>query len=240
MSQSYFIWNGVDCRSRGIRLRGPVPIVKPEERVQHVTIPGRDGELTLTEGEWIYESYIQTVSIQVTGAYHVREISKWLRGSGYVTFHGEPDRRQAARVIGAVTLEKHSKNLDVWEGECQFYCEPLKQKLLEESVNITSSGTKLRNTGDVIEKPLLQVTVTGDPVVIACGGKTLTITAGSSGATAYNIDCDAQIIWHGSGALVTVDTQLSSGNFPQLLPGENTLTGSGWSAVNVIRKERFL
>ena len=43
MGQSYFIWKGEDCRSKGVLLSGPVAVVKPEERVQHVTIPGRSG-----------------------------------------------------------------------------------------------------------------------------------------------------------------------------------------------------
>ena len=56
MPQSFFIWNGIDCRSMGIIMRGPAAIVRPEERVQHVTIPGRSGDLTELEGENIYNS----------------------------------------------------------------------------------------------------------------------------------------------------------------------------------------
>ena len=36
MGQSYFIWNGRDCRSMGIIMKAPVPLIRPEERVQHV------------------------------------------------------------------------------------------------------------------------------------------------------------------------------------------------------------
>ena len=68
----------------GVIMRGPAAIVRPEERVQHVTIPGRTGDLTELEGENIYNSYIQTVSISVRGGFRVRDIYKWLRGEGYV------------------------------------------------------------------------------------------------------------------------------------------------------------
>ena len=51
MGQSYFIWKNKDCRSMGVRLAAPVPIIRPEERVQHIQIPGRVGDLTLLEGE---------------------------------------------------------------------------------------------------------------------------------------------------------------------------------------------
>ena len=77
MAQSYFIWNGIDCRDMGVKLSGPVPIIRPEERVQHVEIPGRDGDLTELESDdsdQIYNSYIQTATIMVQGGYRVREI----------------------------------------------------------------------------------------------------------------------------------------------------------------------
>ena len=117
MGQSFFIWKNADCRSMGITLPAPPQIIRGEERVSHVTIPGRAGELTLTEGDNIYQSYIQTVTIQGRGAYRMREILNWLKGDGYVTFGGEPDRRQKARVIGAVSMNRHSKNTDWWTGE---------------------------------------------------------------------------------------------------------------------------
>ena len=239
MGQAYFVWKGEDCRGRGILLSAPVPIVKPEERVQHVTIPGRPGELTLTEGDGIYQSYIQTVSIVMEGAFRINEIQNWLKGSGYVTFHGEPQRKQQARVIGAVTLTKHSRRSDWWEGEVQFYCEPLKENLTEATETITSSGSTVMNLGDVPARPLLQVTASGTTVVVAAGGNELTIT-GATSSRVYYIDCDAQIIWHIESNEIVVDTQLSSGNFPVLQKGSNSVTGSGWSSITVTKRERFL
>ena len=159
MGQSYFIWKNRDCRSMGVWLQGPVAIVRPEERVQHIEIPGRSGDLTLIEGEGIYNSYIQTASILVRGGMRIREIYDWLRGSGYVTFSGEPDRRQQARVIGAITLSKHSYNLDWWEGEVQFYCQPLKELLEEAVLTITATGT-VQNLGDVESRPRICMLLT--------------------------------------------------------------------------------
>lgn len=236
MSKSYFIWNGKDCRSMGVTLEGPVPIVRGTERVQHVTIPGRAGELTVTEGDDIYQSYIQTVTIQVRGGFRVREIQNWLKGSGYVTFHGEPDRRQKARVIGAVTLEKHSRNIDTWVGECQFYCEPLKELLKESNVTASLNGS-VRNNGDVASRPLMLVTCTGGDAVITIGDRSLTVTDNGQG-TVLRIDCDA--------GLVTDTTMASnwnswaSGQFPRLAPGSNTIGGSGWSSAVITKRERYL
>lgn len=241
MAQSYFIWKGIDCRSMGVILQGPVPIIRPEERVNHIEIPGRSGDLTEIEGESdeekIYNSYIQTVTIEVNGGYRVREIYNWLKGSGFVTFHGEPDRKQVARVIGAITLNKHSRNLDWWVGEVQFYCQPLKQLLTEGAVQITSSGSAVMNTGDEWARPKITATASGTSMTITANGKTLTITGLTSGQQ-YIIDSEIMEVTNANRtALLTKD---SVGDFPKLKPGSNTITGSGWSKLVFERRERFL
>ena len=237
MGQSFFIWNGADCRNKGVTVAAPAQIVRGEERVSHVTIPGRAGELTLTEGDDIYQSYIQTMTIQVKGGYRVREILNWLKGSGYITFSGEPDRRQKARVIGAVSLNRHSRNGDYWTGEAQFYCEPLKELLSPAVTEITSSGSSVMNAGDVRSKPKITATASGTSMTITANGKTLTIT-GLTSAVQYIIDCEAGMVTNAAGTENL--TANSSGNFPELAPGANEVTGSGWSKLVFDRRERFL
>ena len=241
MAQSYFIWKGIDCRAMGVKLQGPVPIIFPEERVKHVEIPGRDGDLTETEGtdedEKIYNSYIQTVTIMVQGGYRARDIKKWLSGSGYVTFHGEPDKRQKARVIGAVTLNKHSRNLDWWVGDVQFYCQPLKEKLTDDTATLTAAGN-VDAEGDVTAKPLFLVTMSSGATGfwIACGGKRLDVTGITSGTVL--IDSEVQEVQYAEG--VGLLTAYSEGKFPVLKPGTNALTGENWSSVVITKRERFL
>ena len=237
MAQSFFIWKDKDCRSMGVLLQGPVPIVRPEERVSHVEIPGRSGDLTELEGENIYNSYIQTATIMVKGGFHVREVYRWLRGSGYVTFHGEPDRKQAARIIGAVTLQKHSRNLDWWVGEIQFYCQPLKELLNEPKVTISSSGSAVMNAGDVQSRPKITATANATSLTITANGNTLTVTGLTSGQK-YIVDSDIMEVTDNAGT--TILTQNSTGDFPMLEPGSNTITGSGWSSLEIDRRERFL
>ena len=240
MPQSYFIWNGIDCRGMGVIMRGPAAIVRPEERVQHVEIPGRDGDLTELESDdsdQIYNSYIQTVSISVRGGFRVRDIYKWLRGEGYVTFSGEPDRKQKARIIGAITLNRVSRNLDNWAGEIQFYCQPLKQKLTEDTVTVTSSGTAVMNAGDKRSRPKITAKASGSSMTITAGGKSLTITGLTSGSE-YIID--SEIMEVSNAARTALLTKDSVGSFPVLEPGSNAVTGSGWSKLVIDRRERFL
>lgn len=240
MGQSYFIWKNKDCRAMGVKLSGPVPIVRPEERVEHVQIPGRSGDLTELEGAEVYNSYIQTATILVHGGYRVREIYNWLKGAGYVTFSGEPDRRQKARVIGAITLNKHSYNLDWWTGEVQFYCQPLKEKLQNETVQITASGTNVQNTGNVVSKPKITMTASGTSATIKAGGKQILIMALTSGHI-YEIDAETCEVIDITNAATPVNwTNQSTGEFPVLNPGANIVTGSGWSKLVIDKRERFL
>ena len=240
MGQSYFIWKNKDCRSMGVKLSGPVAIVRPEERVEHVQIPGRSGDLTETEGAEVYNSYIQTATILVHGGYRVREIYNWLKGSGYVTFSGEPDRRQKARVIGAITLNKHSYNLDWWEGEVQFYCQPLKEKLQEETVTVTSSGTSVRNAGDVTAKPMIRMTASSTSAIVQTESAALVFTGITSGHV-YLIDSETCEVSDITTPSTPVNcTSKTYGSFPELKTGANSITGSGWSQLVFFKRERFL
>lgn len=246
MGQSYFIFKGMDCRNMGVMLRAPLPIIRGEERVEHMVIPGRSGDLTLAQGERIFNSYIQSASIAAKGAHRIPEILNWLTGSGYLISGSEPDRQQLARVIGAVTLNKHSKNLDWWEGEIQFYCQPLKAALHENKITLSASGS-VYNAGDVTAKPYIKATATaaGGTIVITAshsnGSATwreqLTIPGISGGANVY-IDSETGIILNTSQSIVLNST--SSGDFPLLNPGANSISGSGWASLEITRRERYL
>lgn len=236
MGQSFFIWKGIDCRQMGCRLRSPLPIIRPEERVEHQEIPGRPGDLTMTEGTDVYNSYIHTANIVVEGQYNVRKVYAWLRGSGYLTTSSEPDRRQPARVIGAITLDRISKNMDKYQGECQFYCQPLKELLTPKSVDVAPNGAII-NAGDVTTRPIWTVTPSGTTVKIKAGGKELTVTGCTSG-TKIIINSDVMEVTNLAGSVSL--TKNASGEFPVLLQGSNTITGSGWSAASAQKNERYL
>ena len=251
MAQSFFIWKGMDCRSMGITMRGPAPIIRAEERVKHIEIPGRSGDLTELEGEErreVFNSYIQTASVSLAGKDKKRELFTWLRGSGYLTSSSEPDLKQQARVIGAVTLNKISRNMDRYAGEIQFYCQPMKEKITETPQTILSSDTtkKIINEGDVWAKPLLKVTTTSNSVWIqfAQDGYSRRIDIDMTGLSPQDIyiDCDTMEVYDApSTGWMTWRSTVSSGIYwPVLYMGENTVTGGGWSKVIVTKRERFL
>ena len=234
MAQSYFVWQGMDSRAMGVIVRHAAPLIRPEERIEHMMIPGLSGDLTTLQGTDIYNSYIQTVEISVRGAWRVREVFDWLRGSGKVTFSSDPDKQQDARVIGAVTLERVSRNLDSWAGSVQFYCQPLKEALVPKTVVFTESGT-LTVEGDVQTLPRFVLTTSSANVTLAVNGKAFTISEASG-----TIVVDSYIREAVSGNGTTLLTGSTAGEFPVLDPGDNTISGAGWSRLEVNPRERWL
>ena len=73
--------------------------------------------------------------------------------------------------------------------------------------------------------------------VITVDGKTITVTGLTSG-TAIWIDCGIMDVFNSDRSASLLKD--ASGEFPTLAMGANTITGSGWSKLEIYRKERFL
>ena len=93
------------------------------------------------------------------------------------------------------------------------------------------------NSGDLRAKPRIIATASGTSMTITANGRTLTVAGLTSGQD-YIIDCKICEVLSGDAA--TVLTAASSGKFPVLEPGSNTITGSGWSKLVIDRRQRFL
>lgn len=234
---SYFIFNGINSRDMGIYLAAPAPIMRGKERVTNQTVLGAAGALTLTEGEDIYEPYTQQLILRAREP--IDRVHRWLRGDGYVTFSGEPDRKQRARIVNQTQFKRISANLKYWEGTVQFYCQPLKEALHEETYAV-SSGATIVNLGDVTEHPVFTLAGAYGTISVSAGGNTLIITGLAQSLGGCVIDCAAGYIL--SFDQTQLITNLSSGDFPKLLTGANTLTitGSSPGSVTIGRRMRWL
>lgn len=229
----YFIWNGIRSDEMHILFNERMPVIRPEERVDHIVIPGRAGELTQTEGENIFNSYIQTVPLTVEGLENVKAAETWLRGGGYVTFDTQPDLQQKARVINAVTFQRHSKNANYYTGDVQFYCEPFKSLTDEEEIEVTESGETLTNPGTLPALPEIQIEGSG-AVSISINGVTLIIPDLTSGWTA---DCANKWICQNG----VPQFGAWQGSFPEIPVGESTLLYTGnVTAITITPHWRFL
>ncbi len=236
---SYFIWKNEDSRDWGIYLKAPAPIVRGKERVQNVTIPGRAGSFQILEGDGIFDTYLQSLVARIPQTAVNRGALKWLSGEGYITFSTMPDKRQKARLINQVTLNKLSYNLGWYEGTLAFECQPLKELLHEPTDVLLSSGSTLYNVGDVPEKPLFTVTGSGD-FALTVNDEAFAVADITAEQGGCIIDCDTCEVLTYDGT--TLMTGQSAGEFPVFKAGSNTIswTGASVTGVTVQRRQRWL
>ena len=74
--------------------------ISPKRRDETFTVPGRHGNLTTTDGA--FESYIRSTEFIVKDKKKIDEICAHFKGSGWLIFSSEPDRKYKARVANQI------------------------------------------------------------------------------------------------------------------------------------------
>jgi len=182
MAQLYFIWKGEKSDTKGITVVEYPPIIHPKERGQQIVIPGRNGDVTLLEGEsgTVFDPYTRTVDCYALAGQNDAEIAAWLRGTGELVIGDRPDRVYKAAVSENFEISRalHGKYR---EFSIPFYIQPLGGKYPPETnITVTSSGRSIYNPGDVPSMP--KVTVNGSGAVsLTIGGTAvgLSLTTGT-------------------------------------------------------------
>lgn len=160
MAQPYFVWNGVDSRTMGVIVTDYPPIVYPAERAETVTVPGRSGFFTRTEGAHVYDGYLKTIGIGNNRTADPQAIAAWLRGSGTLIIGSEPDFAYEARVLKEVSAERIFEG--VYSGSVAFMVQPGKRRVPPESdIVITGQAVPVYNPGDLPARPIYTLTGSG-------------------------------------------------------------------------------
>ena len=240
----WFVFNGKNSRQYGIIIDGEPRAERPEERLTNVEIPGRAGGLTLLEGEDIFSPYMQSVTINVPAAV-VSDVLQWLRGEGDLTLSIEPERKQHARVVQAVQLERVDCSFPWYTGDVVFNVQPYKRPVRLETVETVEDGATVVNAGSVPAFPVFNVDAGNTDFSITVNEYTLVVTASAheeleDGQT-WRIDCDTQEVMIMDGdTLVELCTQYSTGSFPVLEKGESEITLTGVDEVQMLPRWRYL
>ena len=141
---------------------------------------------------------------------------------------------QNGRLIGAVTLEKVSRNLDHWAGQAQFYCQPLKMRTYEPTQTLTEAAT-IWNAGDVPSYPVILAYPGDATITITVNGRTLVLTDVQD---VRRIDSQIQEVSNAARTLLV--TKNTAGPFPVLQPGGNEVSFTGCTKSVITPRERFL
>lgn len=187
------------------------PAYKPNKRVNKLTIPGKDGTLTITDDS--YDDMILEIEVTILDVYTTDDVKEWLSGSGDLVSSWNPDYKYRNASMVGVPVEYW--DADLFNIKAEFVCSPFMYESDPLIHTLEASGTII-NPGSRFSLPVIEVTGTGELTV---NGTVLTISE-----TGVTINSEIEECYNGT---VNKNNKVSGG-FPRLDPGENTVTlGAG-------------
>ena len=229
----YFIWNGVDCRTKGIHVSELPPITIPLERSKQTNVPGRPGSLTQLEGDDVYDDMILTATCFIADPAQIPAIAAWLKGKGTVTFANRTGGHYNARIANQIPFEKVLRGNPHCSFAVNFRCYPFWYQENVSDVTITTSGETITNPGSVNSEPLITVYGSGN-ITLMIGTTIVELTNVSSNIV---LDCALKEAYKGT----TLMNDHMSGDFPVLKPGLNAVSWSGnVTSIVISPKWRYL
>ena len=245
----YFIFNGKDSREFGILESVPIP-PKAERTLQTVEIPGRLYPLNKVRDE--FKNVQLSFVLGITDHAKVNEINKWLNGSGKLILSSDTSKYYNAFVHSAISPERLSVRFgkipiiftvepfryDVDNPVISHIFTDIKDSQPEKTIKVTVGGSYsceplyfFRWAGRI------EMTVNGgDPLIIdsgtANGEYTDTYTLSGNGTPIYHylspeatmfINTSLRLAYRLEGGVRKVCCEMTSGKFPMLEPGENTV-----------------
>lgn len=245
----YFIFNGKDSREFGILESVPIP-PKAERTLQTVEIPGRMFPLNKVKDE--FKNVQLSFVLGITDHVKVNEINKWLNGSGKLILSSDTSKYYNAFVHSAISPERLSVRFgkipiiftvepfryDVDNPVISHIFTDIKDSQPEKTIKVTVGGSYsceplyfFRWAGRI------EITVNGGDLLIidsgtANGEYTDTYTPSGNGTPIYHylspeatmfINTSLRLAYRLEGGVRKVCCEMTSGKFPMLEPGENTV-----------------
>lgn len=221
MHSGWFEWNGVRCTDYGIVVSELPDITLPEERVTFTDVPGRNGSLTILEGDCVYKDMTLTAQCWVKDAKNLPAISSYLRGAGTVRFANRPEGTYRARITNQIPLAQIVRGKAHRSFALNFRCKPFLYLDASNRIEITESGYTLTNPGNVFAEPVITVYPKGiGDVVLTIAGQSVTLV---NIGRAISMDSETETAYSN----ITPMLQYMSGEFIRLPEGRSTVTWTG-------------
>lgn len=215
--RNWLTFDGVSLKDFGVYINGSGTFNAPARSREIVNIPGRNGALMIDNGRYENTDVVYHAFVYKNFASNIEGLRNLLLSrTSYKTL--KDTYHPAEYRLG---IYKGDFNADVveWlqagEFDLTFDCKP--QRFLEsgeEVVEFTLASNTILNPTSQIAKPLLRVYGTG---TFSVNGNQMTI---SSADVYTDIDCDLMDAFKG---LTNCNGNIS-GVFPELIPGENTVS----------------
>ena len=230
---SEITFKGTTASSKNVTVLKYPEIVKPTLRVETVKVPGRDGELTLSEMP-SYEAMVLECECMVPSVDKISAAAAWLTGRGNLILGNDPNYAYDAQVIDEIRFEKILRGHAHRRFTVPFLCQPLKRQVEEEDIYMTTAGSII-NPGDVTSRPKIVVARTG-PITLMVGQYVTELTGSN---TPIVLDSDVGIAANLSGTKNL--SRYVVGEWPRLVPGENAISWTGTvNSITVTPRWRWL
>lgn len=213
----WFKFKGKDSRDFGVLIYGAPQRTKPERRVERITIPGRNGELT--QDEDTYEPYTISMQCSTRGSDRLDEIVTWLNGAGELILATEPDKVYKASIYNKIAI---SDVIYLYNSFLiQFRVHPFKYSVnaYGDTLELTTA-TKVRNSGSIYSEPIITVYGSGD-ITLTINDKNFPLYSVDGSIT---IDSEMMEVFKGN---TNQNSKYGAVEFPRLEVGENEISWTG-------------
>lgn len=202
----------------GIIIKKRPPVVLPERRIEHIEVLGRHGTLTIDDETYKqFQLQIECAFVNSNYMNKAHDIKKWLMG-GYdkLIFSDESDKYYIAQVANKVDIVKTINAFR--EFIIIFDCQPFAYAVDNNVIALTAPGS-IFNPGTVDSEPIITVYGSGD----------ITLTINGENIYLYNvtdyITIDSVLMDAYKDTVLKNNDML--GEFPELTPGENSISWIG-------------
>ncbi len=222
MAEPYFVWKNVNSSTMGIIVNTYPDFSKPAERVKEITVPGRAGTLTMTEGDTVLDNVVLTCECTVPPTADLAAITNWLRGTGIVIFGNDATKCYKARLDNQLDFARMVSVQAYREVAIPFTCQPFKyQTTPDADIVKTVSGQTASNPGTVFSLPKIKVEGSGD-ITITIATQAIQLTGISGGIIIDSEMMDAYDLT----ATALLNEQMI-GDFPIIPPGNFAISWTG-------------
>lgn len=226
--RNYFVFDGKSSAEYDAWIASSNAFDGAEHDEEVIEIPGRNGALVLSNGR--YKNFVAGVECYIPHDMrtNVDGLRAFLsRKYGYCRYEEaiKPDEFRLARFLGPFSLSASDRVGAAFT--LSFDMKPQRFLKSGEIPAVYTASGRIYNPTLYPAKPLVRCYGSGGTVTI--NGTPVTVT----GCSAYaDIDCELMEVYEGTASR-NGTTTLVNGAFPELDPGENAVSFSGWSRVEI-------
>lgn len=227
-NRAWFEYRGINSLDMHLHIENDISFSSPEADIELVEVLGRDGELAIDRKRLKGVPFPVPVRLKLPGDVSVNDmstkISEWLKGDiGWypLRFSGSPDYEYIAICYEQFNIQETLKQYG--RTVITFRLKPYKRRVGNQLISLTN-GMTLVNPEKRIAKPRLLIEGSGD-IALQNNGTDWLILRSVDGSIV--VDSEMMSIYKGARPEFDKMVGTLSPMFPQLTPGENTITWTG-------------